>query len=63
MARSWAASLSTEGRDEARELFWEAAQDCHSYLMRNHAAIELGVEQIRAGSPLDGLLLLRAPAA
>jgi predicted ATPase/DNA-binding CsgD family transcriptional regulator len=62
MAQSWVAALSTEGRDEARELFWEAAQESHSYLMRNHAAMELGIEQIRAGAPLDGLLLLRSPA-
>jgi DNA-binding CsgD family transcriptional regulator len=59
MARSWDAALSTEGKDEACELFWEAAQESHSFLMRNHAAIELGNEQIRTGAPLDGLLLLR----
>jgi hypothetical protein len=62
IARSSAALLSTEGRDEACELFWEAAQESHSYLMRNTAAIALGFEKIRAGTPLDGLLLLRAPA-
>ena len=61
LAYSCAAPLAPEGNDELRELFWEAAQECHSYLLRNHAAIELGYEQIRAGTPLDGLLLLRAP--
>jgi DNA-binding NarL/FixJ family response regulator len=30
--------------------------------MLNHAAIELGTAQVRAGAPLDGLLLLRSPA-
>jgi predicted ATPase/class 3 adenylate cyclase/DNA-binding CsgD family transcriptional regulator len=62
MTRSWGARRSAEGGDEARERFWEAAQESHSYLMRNHATLELGLEQIRAGAPLDGLLLLRAPA-
>ena len=42
LARSRAAPLAPEGRDEARELFWEAAQECHSYLMRNHAAMRAG---------------------
>lgn len=62
LALSWVAALSTEGRNEAREEFWDAAQDSHSYLMRNHASMELAIEQIRTGAPLDGLLLLRAPA-
>ena len=62
LARSWMASVTTHDRDEARELFWEAAHQCHSYLMLNHAAIELGTAQVRAGAPLDGLLLLRSPA-
>jgi predicted ATPase/class 3 adenylate cyclase/DNA-binding CsgD family transcriptional regulator len=60
-----ARSIPTIGRqttDEQRELFWEAAHQCHSYLMLNHAAIELGTAQVRAGAPLDGLLLLRSPA-
>ena len=60
-----ARSIPTIGRhasDERRELFWEAAQQSHSYLMLNHAAIELGVAQVRAGAPLDGLLVLRSPA-
>jgi predicted ATPase/class 3 adenylate cyclase/DNA-binding CsgD family transcriptional regulator len=61
LAHSRAAPLAPEGRDDARELFWEAAQECHSFILRNHAAMELGGEQIRSGSPLDGLLLLRAP--
>ena len=43
-------------------MFWEAAQQSHSYLMLNHAAIELGAAQVRAGAPLDGLLVLRSPA-
>jgi DNA-binding CsgD family transcriptional regulator len=43
-------------------LFWEAAHQSHSYLMLNHAAIELGTAQVRASAPLDGLLLLRSPA-
>jgi predicted ATPase/DNA-binding CsgD family transcriptional regulator len=60
-ARSYMATLAPEGRDEARELFWEAAQECHSYLMRNHAALELGVDHIRRGAAFDGLLLLRTP--
>jgi DNA-binding CsgD family transcriptional regulator len=53
--------VGREGSDELRELFWEAAQQSHSYLMLNHAAMELGTAQIRAGAPLDGLLLLRSP--
>jgi predicted ATPase/class 3 adenylate cyclase/DNA-binding CsgD family transcriptional regulator len=61
-ARYGMAALTTGGRDETRELIWEAAQRCHSYLMLNHAAIELGTAQVRAGAPLDGLLLLRSPA-
>jgi predicted ATPase/class 3 adenylate cyclase len=48
--------------DDLVESFWEAAQQSHSYLMLNHAAMELGRAQIRAGAPLDGLLLLRSPA-
>jgi predicted ATPase/class 3 adenylate cyclase/DNA-binding NarL/FixJ family response regulator len=48
--------------DELVESFWEAAQQSHSYLMLNHAAMELGMAEIRAGAPLDGLLLLRSPA-
>jgi predicted ATPase/class 3 adenylate cyclase/DNA-binding CsgD family transcriptional regulator len=54
--------VGRQGSDELRELFWEAAQQSHSYLMLNHAAMELGTAQIRAGAPLDGLLLLRSPA-
>jgi len=61
LTRSWAASVPTDDRGERQELFWEAAQESHSYLMRNHATLELGLEQIRTGAPLDGLLLLRAP--
>jgi predicted ATPase/class 3 adenylate cyclase/DNA-binding CsgD family transcriptional regulator len=60
-----ARSIPTIGRQaghELRELFWEAAQECHSYLMLNHAAIVLGIAQVRASAPLDGLLLLRSPA-
>jgi predicted ATPase/class 3 adenylate cyclase/DNA-binding CsgD family transcriptional regulator len=56
------AALTTDGRDEELELFWEAAQQTHSYLMVNHAAMELGAAQVRAGAALDGLLLLRSPA-
>jgi predicted ATPase/class 3 adenylate cyclase/DNA-binding CsgD family transcriptional regulator len=55
-------TIDREGSDESRELFWEAARQSHSYLMLNHAAIELGTAQVRAGAPLDGLLLLRSPA-
>ena len=62
LARSRDAARSSERHDEAVELFWEAAQDSHSYMMRNHAAVGLGNLQIRAGAPLDGLLLLRGPA-
>jgi predicted ATPase/class 3 adenylate cyclase/DNA-binding NarL/FixJ family response regulator len=62
MARSWIAAAPTDGPDELRELFWEAAQQSHSYLMLNHAATELGTAQVRTGAPLDGLLLLRSPA-
>ena len=62
LARSRDAALSSEGHDEAVELFWEAAQESHSFLMRNHAAVGLGNLQIRAGAPLDGLALLRSPA-
>lgn len=62
LTRSWEAAVSADRREEARELFWEAAQESHSYLMRNHATLELGLEQIRSAAPLDGLLLLRAPA-
>ena len=64
LARSWIwwTDLTTEGKDEAREEFWEVAQQCHSYLMANHAALELGTAEILSGAPLDGLLLLRAPA-
>ena len=58
---SWAPSVEADDGHERRELFWEAAHESHSYLMRNHATLELGVEQIRTGMPLDGLLLLRAP--
>ena len=62
LARSRDAALSSEGHDTAVELFWEAAQESHSYLMRNHAAVGLGNRQIDMGAPLDGLALLRAPA-
>ena len=54
--------LGRQGSDELRELFWEAAQQSHSYLMLNNAAVELGRAQVRTGAPLDGLLLLRSPA-
>jgi hypothetical protein len=54
--------IGRRASDELRELFWEAAQQCHSYLMVNHAAMELGAAQLRAGAPLDGLLQLRSPA-
>ena len=60
MSRGWKAMLAPHGDHEARELFWEAAQESHSYLQRNHAAAELGIEQIRSGAPVQGLLLLRA---
>jgi non-specific serine/threonine protein kinase len=60
MARS-IPTIRRDASDELRELFWEAAQQSHSYLMLNHAAIELGTAQVRAGAPLDGLLLLRSP--
>ena len=56
------AIVGRRASDEARELFWEAAQQSHSYLMLNHAAMELGTAQVRGGAPLDGLLLLRSPA-
>jgi non-specific serine/threonine protein kinase len=46
---------------EARETFWEAAQRCHSFLMVNHAAQRLATAHILAGTPIDGLLLLRSP--
>ena len=62
LARNRDAALSSEGHDEAVELFWEAAQESHSFLMRNHAAVGLANLQIRAGAPLDGLALLRSPA-
>jgi predicted ATPase/class 3 adenylate cyclase/DNA-binding CsgD family transcriptional regulator len=62
MIRSNLAAQSSAGGDDSRELAWEAAQESHSYLLLNHATLELGLEQIRAGSPFDGLLLLRAPA-
>ena len=42
------ATVGRRGSDELRELFWEAAQQSHSYLMLNHAAIELGTAQVRA---------------
>ena len=60
LTRSWVAASGSG--EESLELFWEAAQESHSYLMRNHATLELGLGQIRSGAPLDGLLLLRAPA-
>ena len=56
------AIVDRRASDELVESFWEAAQQSHSYLMLNHAAMELGRAQIRAGAPLDGLLLLRSPA-
>jgi DNA-binding CsgD family transcriptional regulator len=56
------AIVGRRASDELVESFWEAAQQSHSYLMVNHAAMELGTTQARAGAPLDGLLLLRSPA-
>jgi predicted ATPase/class 3 adenylate cyclase/DNA-binding NarL/FixJ family response regulator len=56
------AIVGRRASDELREMFWEAAQQSHSYIMVNHAAMELGKAQIRAGAPLEGLLLLRSPA-
>ena len=56
------AIVGRRASDELRELFWEVAQECHSYLMLNHAATELGTAEVRTGAPLDGLLLLRSPA-
>ena len=56
------AIVGRRASDELVESFWEAAQKSHSYLMVNHAAMELGTTQVRAGAPLDGLLLLRSPA-
>jgi predicted ATPase/class 3 adenylate cyclase/DNA-binding CsgD family transcriptional regulator len=56
------AIVGRRASDELVELFWEAAHESHSYLMVNHAAMELGTAQVRAGAPLDGLLLLRSPA-
>jgi DNA-binding CsgD family transcriptional regulator len=61
-AARFTAIVGRQGSDEQRELFWEAAQQSHSYLMLNAAAIELGAAQVRAGAPLDGLLVLRSPA-
>jgi len=61
-AARFTAIVGRHGSDEQRELFWEAAQQSHSFLMLNHAAIELGAAQVRAGAPLDGLLVLRSPA-
>jgi hypothetical protein len=55
------AIVGRRASDELVESFWEAAQQSHSYLMLNHAAMELGMAEIRAGSPLDGLLVLRSP--
>lgn len=45
----------------AAERFWEAAQRSHSYIFLSHAAHRLGVEQIRSGAAVDGLLVLRSP--
>jgi integrase/recombinase XerD len=56
------AIVGRRASDELVESFWEAAQQSHSYLMLNHAAMEVGAAEIRAGAPLDGLLLLRSPA-
>jgi predicted ATPase/class 3 adenylate cyclase/DNA-binding CsgD family transcriptional regulator len=56
------ASSDDELQWEARESFWEAAQRCHSFLMLNNAAHGLGSAHVLAGTPVDGLLLLRAPA-
>jgi predicted ATPase/class 3 adenylate cyclase/DNA-binding CsgD family transcriptional regulator len=56
------AIVGRRASDELRESFWEAAHQSHSYLMVNHAAMELGTAQVPAGAPLDGLLLLRSPA-
>jgi predicted ATPase/DNA-binding CsgD family transcriptional regulator len=61
-AARFTAIVGRRGSDELRELFWEAAHQSHSYLMLNHAAMELGTAQVRASAPLDGLLLLRSPA-
>jgi predicted ATPase/class 3 adenylate cyclase/DNA-binding CsgD family transcriptional regulator len=61
-AARFTAIVGREASDESREFFWEAAQQSHSYLMLNHAAMELGAAQVRAGAPLDGLLVLRSPA-
>ena len=47
---------------DAAESFWDAAQRSHSFILLNHAAHRLGIAHIRAGSPADGLLLLRSPA-
>jgi DNA-binding CsgD family transcriptional regulator len=54
--------VGRQGSDEQIESFWEAARQSHSYLMQNHAELELGTAQIQAGAPLDGMLLLRSPA-
>ena len=61
LALSWESSLTTENREEARERYWEAAQESHSYLMRDHATVGLGVEQIRTGARRRRLLLRRLP--
>jgi hypothetical protein len=47
---------------DAAETFWESAQRSHSFYHRNNAAHRLGHLHIRDGSPVDGLLHLRAPA-
>lgn len=48
-------------RWDAAETFWEAAQRSHSFILLSHASHRLGVEHIRGGAPVEGLLVLRAP--
>lgn len=63
LAHSWVLYAADDVADwEARELFWEAAQRSHSFLVLNNAAHQLGAASIRSGAVVDGLLLLRAPA-
>jgi DNA-binding CsgD family transcriptional regulator len=61
LARSVVTGTGSEVEWAAIEELWDAAEGSSCPILVNHAAQMLGDARIRAGTVIDGLLLLRAP--